>query len=76
MCRLYRKSIVDDKKLFKIWLLLIPVLILKQIQWNPTFFITSLINGISLFTSFKFTQTRVLEKLLKRSVEKEIVNSI
>ena len=27
---------------------------------------TSLIAGISLFDSFKFTQTRVLEKLMKK----------
>ena len=61
-------------KLFRIWLLFAPIVNCNQIQWNPTFFMTSFIARISLFGSFKFTQTRVLEKLVKKLMKKEIIN--
>ena len=47
---------------------------LNQIQWNPTFFMTSFIAIISLFGSFKFTQSREMEKFVKKLMKKEIVN--
>ena len=36
---------------------------------------TSFIARISLFDSFKFEQTRVLDKLVKKILKNEIVNS-
>ena len=61
-------------KLFLIWLLFVLIVNFNQIQWNPTFFMTSFIARISLFNTFKYTQTRVLEKLVKKLMKKEITN--
>ena len=56
--------------LFQISLFLVPIVNLNRIRWNPTLSINSLIARISLFDSFKFTRTRVLEKLVKKLMKK------
>ena len=41
MCLPHRESFVKNEMLFQVWLLLVPIVNLIQIQWNLTFFMAS-----------------------------------
>ena len=58
-CLPHRGTFMKDKKLFQIWLLLLPIVNLNQILWNSAFSMTLLIARISYSITYIYTNWNV-----------------